>query len=290
MAGSEYYHNIVTEAVSWEKPTELMTAAERATDTSDCVWLPTPERGGWEPAAVVARRPNGAISAKPMDGSAPREVRTGARTSQSRRDRTTITRPITRQVSAQQAKGLHPLKMSHLSRAHLAEDLVMLDALDPPLIAHCLQARYKKDEIYTWVGADHTVLVSVNPFQRLPIYGASHLADHAAPAPNRLLPPHTFAIASSAYRNLCRDRSDQSVLISGESGAGKTEATKQCLAFLADVAGSEGGVEQRIMRANPILEAFGNAKTVRHVATCHALPVSRPRRTRACPCPRVAGA
>ena len=117
---------------------------------------------------------------------------------------------------------------------------------------------------FRWVGADQTVLVSLNPFRRLPIYGADALAENAAPAPNTVRKPHTFAIASAAYGAMGAERRNMSILISGESGAGKTEATKQCLNFLADVAGSSSGVEQRVLRANPILEAFGNAKTSRN--------------------------
>jgi len=108
------------------------------------------------------------------------------------------------------------------------------------------------------------VLVSVNPFKTLPIYTVSSMEEHSKPSPNRLPPPHTFAIAQSAYMKLKLECQNQSVLISGESGAGKTEATKQCLSFLAEVAGSENNVEQRILNANPVLEAFGNAKTLRN--------------------------
>ena len=108
------------------------------------------------------------------------------------------------------------------------------------------------------------MLVSLNPFKRLPIYGADALSANAAPAPNTVRDPHTYAIASAAYHYIRREAKDTSILISGESGAGKTEATKQCLNFLADTAGSESGLEQRILRANPILEAFGNAKTLRN--------------------------
>ena len=146
----------------------------------------------------------------------------------------------------------------------MQEDVVLLESIDAALIAHCLRHRYKQDAIYTWVGADHSVLVSVNPFKRLPIYGEKQLAEYSLPSPNKLQSPHTYAIANSAYRAMCSDKTSQSILISGESGAGKTEATKQCLSFLAEVAGSQSGVEQRILQANPVLEAFGNAKTLRN--------------------------
>ena len=98
------------------------------------------------------------------------------------------------------------------------------------------------------------VLISLNPFKRLPIYGAAAIAEYSEPSPNRLQSPHTFAIANSAYRALWRGdkRASISILISGESGAGKTECTKQCLQFLAEVAGSQSGVEQRILQASPI--------------------------------------
>ena len=73
---------------------------------------------------------------------------------------------------------------------------------------------------------------------------------------NKRLPPHPFQIADNSYKQMREFKKHQSILISGESGAGKTEATKPCLAFFAEVAGSDSGVEQKIIEANPILEAF----------------------------------
>ncbi|GMI37880.1 hypothetical protein TeGR_g2408 [Tetraparma gracilis] len=155
-----------------------------------------------------------------------------------------------------------PLLLSSLR--HVEDDLVMMDDLNQGLLMHAVKERYKTDDIYTWVGANHSVLVSVNPFKTLPIYTVNSMEEHSKPSPNKLPPPHTFAIAQSAYMKLKLECKNQSVLISGESGAGKTEATKQCLSFLAEVAGSETNVEQRILNANPVLEAFGNAKTLRN--------------------------
>ena len=107
------------------------------------------------------------------------------------------------------------------------------------------------------------ILVSLNPFKALPMFTPQKIHDYSHRGSSDL-PPHIYLVADNAYRGILFDRKDQGVIVSGESGAGKTEATKQCLQFLAEVAGSASGVEQRILQANPILEAFGNAKTGRN--------------------------
>ena len=157
---------------------------------------------------------------------------------------------------------LWPLNKTSLSR--LPDDLVMLDNMNEAEIIYTLRERFRLDKIYTWVGASKSVLVSVNPFKRLPLYTPDVMDGYANPKPQKPMGPHVFAIANSAFQNLQLKGKNQAILISGESGAGKTEATKQCLAFLADVAGSEGNIEERILMANPVLEAYGNAKTLRN--------------------------
>uniref|UniRef100_A0A7S4DMC0 Myosin motor domain-containing protein n=1 Tax=Lotharella globosa TaxID=91324 RepID=A0A7S4DMC0_9EUKA len=131
-----------------------------------------------------------------------------------------------------------------------------------PLILHCLRKRFERNEIYTNVG---TILISVNPYQRLPLYTDQVLKKYI----NRGLgvvdmPPHIFNIAHDAFYGVTSFGQNQSIIISGESGAGKTEATKQCLQYLARIAGSLNDVEKKVLQANPILEAFGNAKTLRN--------------------------
>ena len=233
--GMAYYYNASTEEVTWDKPNALKSAEELQQDTGDWVWVSDP-KVTWAPARVLKRTADGA------------EV--------------TLSNGRRKSLTKSDAEPLWPLKKSSLT--HLEDDLVMVDDLNQGLMMHCLRERYSKDRIYTWVGANHTVLISVNPFKQLPIYSIETMNDFAKPAANRMDPPHVFAIAHDSYMNMKIHAQDQAVLISGESGAGKTEATKQCLAYLAEVAGSRNNVEQKILSANPVLEAFGNAKTLRN--------------------------
>jgi len=137
---------------------------------------------------------------------------------------------------------------------------ILLTLRVPPQVLHNLKERYLKDQIYCGVGA---ILIAINPFKRLPLYTPDIIEKYNKRG-NKMLPPHPFDIADKAYKTLLEVETNQSILVSGESGAGKTETTKQCLMFLADVAGSKANIEQRVLSVNPILEAFGNAKTLRN--------------------------
>ena len=150
------------------------------------------------------------------------------------------------------------------------DNLVKLNDLNEALILHNLKLRFKKDVIYTYVSS---ILIAVNPFRMLPIY-TPEVLDSYKEGVVRDMPPHIFAIADNAYKNMLGDVKDQAVVISGESGAGKTETMKLVLQYLAEVSGravvrKEGdaqteGLEQQILKANPVMEAFGNAKTLRN--------------------------
>lgn len=118
-----------------------------------------------------------------------------------------------------------------------------------------------QDLIYTSIGQ---ILVALNPFKWIKgIYDADVKEKYKNRIYNLSDNPHIFAIAHDAYTDLNMGQS-QSMIISGESGAGKTEATKQCLNYLAFIAGSSSGIQEKILKASPILEGWGNAKTLRN--------------------------
>ncbi|XP_020422959.1 myosin-11 [Prunus persica] len=143
--------------------------------------------------------------------------------------------------------------------------MTKLSYLHEPGVLQNLKIRYELNEIYTYTG---NILIAINPFQRLPHLYDGHMMQQYKGAPFGELSPHVFAVADVAYRAMINEGKSNSILVSGESGAGKTETTKMLmryLAFLGGRAATEGRtVEQQVLESNPVLEAFGNAKTVRN--------------------------
>ncbi|KAM0866140.1 hypothetical protein ACQ4PT_042813 [Festuca glaucescens] len=145
------------------------------------------------------------------------------------------------------------------------DDMTKLAYLHEPGVLHNLACRYGLNEIYTYTG---NILIAVNPFQRLPHLYDVHMMEQYKGATFGELSPHLFAIADSCYRAMINEHGSQSILVSGESGAGKTETTKMLMRYLAFMGGRSGTegrtVEQQVLESNPVLEAFGNAKTVKN--------------------------
>uniref|UniRef100_A0A6M2DP06 Putative myosin class v heavy chain n=1 Tax=Xenopsylla cheopis TaxID=163159 RepID=A0A6M2DP06_XENCH len=146
------------------------------------------------------------------------------------------------------------------------EDMAELTCLNEASVLHNIKDRYYSGLIYTYSGL---FCVVVNPYKKLPIY-TENIMERFKGIKRHEVPPHVFAITDTAYRSMLQDREDQSILCTGESGAGKTENTKKVIQYLAYVAASKpkgagaGELEQQLLQANPILEAFGNAKTVKN--------------------------
>uniref|UniRef100_A0A1A8K0A4 Myosin-9 n=4 Tax=Nothobranchius TaxID=28779 RepID=A0A1A8K0A4_NOTKU len=146
------------------------------------------------------------------------------------------------------------------------EDMAELTCLNEASVLHNLKERYYSGLIYTYSGL---FCVVINPYKNLPIY-SEEIVEMYKGKKRHEMPPHIYAITDTAYRSMMQDREDQSILCTGESGAGKTENTKKVIQYLAHVASShktkkdQGELEKQLLQANPILEAFGNAKTVKN--------------------------
>ncbi|XP_019082520.1 PREDICTED: myosin-10-like [Camelina sativa] len=145
------------------------------------------------------------------------------------------------------------------------DDMTKLAYLHEPGLLLNLKSRFNANEIYTYTG---NILIAVNPFKRLPHLYGNDIMEQYKGTDFGELSPHPFAVADSAYRKMINEGVSQAILVSGESGAGKTESTKMLMQYLAYMGGkaeSEGrSVEQQVLESNPVLEAFGNAKTVRN--------------------------
>mmetsp|Transcript_9418 Transcript_9418/g.16611 ORF Transcript_9418/g.16611 Transcript_9418/m.16611 type:complete len:1918 (+) Transcript_9418:318-6071(+) len=238
--GVPYYHNVSTGALSWDKPDEMKDAYEVENEQGNWVWVPD-EVDGYVPGLLMRSRPDGRSVVQLENGS---------------------------EVTTKPGQSVHPLSKSSLARTE--RDLTLLDSLDEGLILYNLRERFERQQqIYTWIG---TILISINPYETFPIYGVENIYAYKNRG-NRILDPHVYVVADEALKPLLEYGENHSILISGESGAGKTWATKQCLAYLTEVTQRGGAqvassgassVEGKILAANPILEAFGNAKTVRN--------------------------
>ncbi|CAL1582721.1 unnamed protein product [Knipowitschia caucasica] len=142
-------------------------------------------------------------------------------------------------------------------------DMVLLEPLSEDSFIDNLRKRFDHNEIYTYIGS---VVISINPYRSLPIFTPDKVEEYR----NRNfyeLSPHIYALADEAYSSLRDQDKDQCILITGESGAGKTEASKLVMSYVAAVCGKGqevNKVKEQLLQSNPVLEAFGNAKTVRN--------------------------
>ncbi|XP_077577507.1 uncharacterized protein myh14 isoform X5 [Stigmatopora nigra] len=170
-------------------------------------------------------------------------------------------------LSREEVQRMNPPRFSKV------EDMADLTCLNEASVLHNLRERYYSGLIYTYSGL---FCVVVNPYKNLPIYTETIVEMYRGKKRHEM-PPHIYAISEAAYRSMLQDREDQSILCTGESGAGKTENTKKVIQYLAHVASShkgatpsrtkealQGELEKQLLQANPILEAFGNAKTTKN--------------------------
>ncbi|PRP75446.1 myosin IA heavy chain, partial [Planoprotostelium fungivorum] len=161
--------------------------------------------------------------------------------------------------------NIMPVKFTNERNKVGVDDLVMLDQISEDALLSNLEKRYKDKYIYTSIGR---VLISLNPYTDLQLTTPAMIKKYHE-EDNFHIPPHIFTLANDAYRALHSENESQAIIISGESGAGKTEASKGIMQYLAAITGKSGGarvdkVKEVVLQSNPLLESFGNAKTLRN--------------------------
>ncbi|KAJ8374528.1 hypothetical protein SKAU_G00051080 [Synaphobranchus kaupii] len=209
----------------------------RANERGASVWVPDPE-AVWASASLLQdfSPGDGHLLLQLIDG---REV----------------------QYSLSPSSGLPPLGNPDILEGE--NDLTALSFLHEPAVLHNLRVRFLDySSIYTYCGI---VLVAINPYEQLPIYG-EEVIDAYSGQDMADMEPHIFSVAEEAYRTMTREQNNQSIIISGESGSGKTVSAKFTMRYFAVVGGAsqQTCVEERVLASNPIMEAVGNAKTTRN--------------------------
>uniref|UniRef100_H2ZQ89 Myosin motor domain-containing protein n=1 Tax=Ciona savignyi TaxID=51511 RepID=H2ZQ89_CIOSA len=166
-----------------------------------------------------------------------------------------------REFNLGKSKELPPLRNPEILIGE--NDLTSLSYLHEPAVLYNLQTRFvERNAIYTYCGI---VLVAINPYSELSIYSNDFIQLYSGRNLGEM-DPHIFAIAEEAFNQMSRDEKNQSIIVTGESGAGKTVSAKYTMRYFASVGGSgdESTVEQKVLASNPIMEAIGNAKTTRN--------------------------
>ena len=141
------------------------------------------------------------------------------------------------------------------------DNLIDIPHLNEPSVLNAVNLRFNQNKIYTYTGK---ILISVNPFKDFGLYSDKNIQNYKIDSIKSSLEPHIFQIADNAYKNLIKFNKNQTILISGESGAGKTHGTKVMMKYLTKLSDTGNKIEEKVIQSNPILEAFGNAKTLRN--------------------------
>jgi len=248
--GDKVFLNRITGEIAIDKPDEdsskgddllkslgsgsgKVSVGKSEEDPGNWRWL-TDKEEAWIPAQFIKKKPNGKFEYQDTEG-------------------------VTFSISEKKhKKGIPMMKKSLQNYVH---DLLMLDEINEANILYNIKNRYNKKRIYTRLGK---ILISVNPYKLYPLYTPEVIEKYQNTRAVSQLPPHVYEIAKLALEELEKTKHPQSILIAGESGSGKTEACKQCMQFLAEVAGSESNIEKRLLDCSPILESMGNAQTVRN--------------------------